>query len=170
MSKPHEVCRRLQEDRVYVFLDGLDDRLDKIKSDVLQIKLFPIVEQAYAYVQREDTRQDGESIESYYNTLQGLWRKIDFWCLNPMKCTEDIQIYNSNIQKDRVYIFLDGLDDRLDKIRSDVLQIKLFPIVEQAYAHVRREDTHQAVVLSNTESTSSPILLLKGFKIQQPNI
>ena len=58
-----------------------------------------------------------------------------------MKCVEDIQIYNSNIQEDRVYVFLDVLDDRLHKIRSDVLQIKSFSIVEQAYAHVRREDT-----------------------------
>ena len=58
-----------------------------------------------------------------------------------MKCAEDIQIYNSNIQEDQVYIFLDGLDDCLYKIRSDVLQVKPFPIIEQAYAHVRREDT-----------------------------
>ena len=64
-----------------------------------------------------------------------------------MKCAKDIQMYNSNIQEDRVYVFLDGLDDRLDKIRSDVLQIKPFSIVEQAYAHVRREDTRQAVML-----------------------
>ena len=76
------------------------------------------------------TRQNGGSIESYYNTLQRLWREIDFRRLNPMKCVEDIQIYNSNIQEDRVYVFLDGLDDRLNKIRSDVLQIKYFPSVE----------------------------------------
>ena len=87
-----------------------------------------------------------------------------------MKCAEDIQIYNSNIQEDRVYIFLDGLDDRLDKIRSDVLQIKPFPTVEQAYAHVQIENTRQAIMLSNTESTSSPVLLSKGFKIQLPSI
>ena len=62
------------------------------------------------------TRQDGGSIESYYNTLQKLWREIDFRRPNPMKCVEDIQLYNSNIQEDRVYVFLDGLDDRLDKI------------------------------------------------------
>ena len=82
-----------------------------------------------------------------------------------MKCAKDIQIYNSNIQEDRVYVFLDGLDDRLDKIRSDILQIKSFPTVEQAYVHVRRDDTQKAIMLSNTESTSSPVLLLKGFKI-----
>ena len=44
-----------------------------------------------------------------------------------MKCVEDIQLYNSNIQEDRVYVFLHELDDRLDKIRSDVLQMKPFP-------------------------------------------
>ena len=38
-----------------------------------------------------------------------------------MKCAEDIQTYNTSIQKDRVYTFLDGLDDRLDKVWSDVL-------------------------------------------------
>ena len=97
------------------------------------------------------TRQDGGSIKSYYNTLQGLCRKIDFRYPNPMKCAEDIQIYNSNIQDDRVYVFVDGMDDRFDKIISDVLQIKSFPTVEQAYAHVRRVDTRQAVMLSNTD-------------------
>ncbi|RVW79171.1 Retrovirus-related Pol polyprotein from transposon TNT 1-94 [Vitis vinifera] len=63
-------------------------------------------------------RKVGGSIEKYYNDLQGL-----------------------------VYIFLDGLGDRLDKIRSDVLQIRLFPTIEQAYAHVRREEIRQAVML-----------------------
>ena len=87
-----------------------------------------------------------------------------------MKCVEDIQLYNSNIQEDRVYVFLDRLDDRLDKIWSDVLQMKPFPSVEQAYAHVQREDTRQAVMLNNTEPTSSSVLLSKGIRIQQPNI
>ena len=47
-----------------------------------------------------------------------------------MKCADDIRMYNSNIQGDRVYTFLDGLDDHLDKIRGVVLQIQPFPTVE----------------------------------------
>ena len=42
--------------------------------------------------------------------------------------------------------------------------------MEQAYAHVRREDTRQAVMLNNTETTSSPVLFSKGIRIQQPSI
>ncbi|RVW39276.1 hypothetical protein CK203_085115 [Vitis vinifera] len=63
-------------------------------------------------------RQVGGSIEKYYNDLQGLWREIDFRHPNPMNCATDIQKYNTILQEDRVYIFLDGLDDWLDKIRS----------------------------------------------------
>ena len=56
-------------------------------------------------------QQGGESIEKYYNDLQGLWHKIDFRRPNPMECAADIQKYNSILQEERVYIFLDGLDD-----------------------------------------------------------
>ena len=58
-----------------------------------------------------------------------------------MKCAEDIQTYNTSIQEDPVYTFLDGLDDHLDKVRSDVLQIQPFPTVKQVYAQVHREET-----------------------------
>ena len=115
-------------------------------------------------------RQAGGSIEQYYNGLQGLWREIDFRRPNPMKCVNDIQRYNSILQEDRVYIFLDGLDDRLDKIRSDVLQLRPFPTVEQAYAHVRREDIRQAVMLTGTDPTTGVAMASKGIKTgnQQP--
>ena len=85
-----------------------------------------------------------------------------------MNCATDIQKYNTILQEDIVYIFLDGLDNRLDKIR-DVLQIRLFPIVEQAYAHVRREEIWQAVMLTSTDTTGT-VMASKGVKIgqQQP--
>ncbi|RDY03468.1 hypothetical protein CR513_12951, partial [Mucuna pruriens] len=50
-------------------------------------------------------------IETYYNNLQGLWGEIDFKQPNPMTCEIDIRKFNSIIQEDWVYIFLDGLDD-----------------------------------------------------------
>ena len=90
-------------------------------------------------------KQAGGTLEQYYNDLQGLWREIDFRRPNPMKCAVDSHKYNTIIQEDRVYVFLDGLDNRLDKIRGDVLQLHPFPTVEQAYAHIRREVSRQTV-------------------------
>jgi len=66
-------------------------------------------------------KQAGGSLEKYFTNLQGLWREIDFRRPNPMKCIADIQSYNDLIQEDWVYVFLDRLYDRLDKIRGDVL-------------------------------------------------
>jgi hypothetical protein len=66
-------------------------------------------------------RQSGSSLEKYYTDLQGLWREIDFRRPNPMECATDIHHYNALVQEYRVYLFLDGLDDRLDHIRGDVL-------------------------------------------------
>lgn len=66
-------------------------------------------------------RQADGPLEKYYYDSQGIWHEIDFHRPNPMKCSADIQQYNQLVQEDRVYAFLDGLDDRLDNIRSDVL-------------------------------------------------
>jgi hypothetical protein len=55
------------------------------------------------------------------------------------------------------------LDDQLDNIRSDILQLKLFPTIEWAYARVRREDTRQAVMTAGAETiTSGAVMVIKG--------
>jgi len=98
--------------------------------------------------------------------LQGLWREIDFRRPNPMECSVDIQHYNKITQEDQVYVFLDGLDDRLDKIHADVLQMKPFPSVEQAYAHVRREAIRQQVNTGhNTDGIPGAVLASKGLML-----
>jgi len=70
------------------------------------------------------------------------------------------------IQEERVYIFLDGLDDRLDNIRGDILHMNPFPTIEQAYAHVRREAVRQAVMISG-DSIENPgaVLASKSVKL-----
>jgi hypothetical protein len=110
-------------------------------------------------------KQTGGSLEKYFTDLQGLWREIDFRCPNPMECVGDIQRYNDMLQEDRVYSFLDGLDDKLDNIRNDILQMRPFPTIEQAYAHVRREAVRQTVMSNNGPSDNpGAILASKGFK------
>ncbi|CAJ2667601.1 unnamed protein product [Trifolium pratense] len=125
--------------------------------------------QVYALKRQVNNMKQAEgSIESYYNNLQGLWREIDFRRPNPMDCNADIQKYNTLLQEDRVYTFLDGLNDRLDKIRSDVLQMKPFPTVEQAYAHVRREEIRQMVMLAGADNNISAVMTTKGIRgVQQ---
>ncbi|GAV74051.1 hypothetical protein CFOL_v3_17533 [Cephalotus follicularis] len=81
-----------------------------------------------------------------------------------MVCATDIKKYNLTIQEDRVYLFLDGLDDLIDNVCADVLQMQPFPTIEQAYARVRREELRHAVMLSNPDSTHVAAMILKGVQ------
>ncbi|KAI5319218.1 hypothetical protein L3X38_038926 [Prunus dulcis] len=67
----------------------------------------------------------------------------------------DIKRYNDILQKDPVYIFLDGLDDLLDKARSDVLHMTSFLTVDQAYAYFCREDVQKVVMIGSFAPTGS---------------
>lgn len=53
-----------------------------------------------------------------------------------------------------------------------MLQIRPFPTVEQAYAHVRREDARQTVMLTGTKNTTRVVMASKGRKegFQQPTL
>lgn len=72
-------------------------------------------------------KQEEKIVEEFYDELQALWQEIDYRCPNPMDTPGDTDKFNLFIQKDRVYTFLDGLEDRFDTIRAQVLQIKPFP-------------------------------------------
>jgi len=75
-----------------------------------------------------------------------------------MEFPADIQRYNYLIYEDQVYIFLDGLDDKLDNIYSDMLQLHMLPITEKTYAHFRREAFWEMVMNS---SDHEPVTSLK---------
>ena len=59
----------LQEDHVYTFLDGFDDRLDNTRSDVLQMRPFSSIEQVYAHVRKEALRKAIMSTNDPDNTI-----------------------------------------------------------------------------------------------------
>ncbi|KAI5327718.1 hypothetical protein L3X38_027114 [Prunus dulcis] len=77
--------------------------------------------------------------------------------------TDTSQVYDLRRRVSRrVYIFLDGLDDHLDKARSDVLHMTSFPTVDQAYAYVRREDVRQAVMIGSSAPTGAGLAAKNG--------
>ncbi|XP_073266298.1 uncharacterized protein [Populus alba] len=88
---------------------------------------------------------------------------------NTSQCAIDIHKYNIIIQEDWVYVFLDGFDNQLDKIRGDVLQLRPFPTVEQAYAYVRREASRQTVMITNNENIPGVVLATKGLRLRPTN-
>ena len=65
---------------------------------------------------------------------------------NPMTCPQDITKFNKYIQRQRLYQFLTGINDNLDKERRDILNSEPLPMVETAYASIRREITRRNIM------------------------
>lgn len=81
-----------------------------------------------------------------------------------MEYVANISKYNSLIHEERAYIFLDRLYDQLVKIRSDVLQLKPFRTMEEAYIYVRREKSRQLVMLTRRDDKINSTMTSKRVK------
>ena len=114
-------------------------------------------------------KQMGGSIENYYTQLQGLWKELDIRRPNPMEHPGDIEKYQKLVQEDRVLIFLDGLDNRLDHVRARVLQVQPFPTVEETFALVRKEEMRQKVMLNQEEGNNSMVMLARELTMNKPS-
>ena len=69
-----------------------------------------------------------------------------------MMCTADLRTRQEEIQKDRIYDFLAGLDEVFDPVRSDLLRMKSVPGIEECFTIVRREAQRQ-VTMFGTKNT-----------------
>ena len=90
-------------------------------------------------VKANKIQQGGDPIEVYYSKLIGIWKEIDKRSPNLMNSPEDKTTYNRIIQQNRLYQFLAGVDETLDKDRRDILNREPLPTPEEAFAIIRRE-------------------------------
>ncbi|XP_070662298.1 uncharacterized protein [Malus domestica] len=64
-----------------------------------------------------------------------------------IECALDLKTLREEVQLDRVYAFLAGLDDVFDKVRSDILRTPPLPSLEEVFSVVRREAQHHATMM-----------------------
>lgn len=95
-------------------------------------------------------RQGKDTIEVYFSKINTLWKEIDRRMPNPMKCAEDITLFNSFIQRQRLYQFLAGVSDTLDKEKRDILYQDPLPTLDAAYASIRREIARRGIMASDS--------------------
>ncbi|CAO2827967.1 unnamed protein product [Amaranthus hypochondriacus] len=106
-------------------------------------------------------QQGTDPIEVYYSKLTMIWKEIDRRQPNPMLCPEDKTIYNRLNQQTRLYQFLAGLDESLEKDRRDLLNTDPSPTIEIAYAAIRRELSRRGIM--RLEKPSSDIIEPSGI-------
>ena len=111
-----------------------------------ELQIFDLSSKASAVKQNHDT------IEVYFGNLNNLWKEIDQRMPNPMKCADDITLFNGFIQKQRLYQFLAGINDTFDKEMRDLLNQDTLPTLDVAYAMIR-QDIARRGIMSHTSSS-----------------
>ena len=85
---------------------------------------------------------------------------------NPIKCSEDITQFNSFIQRQKLYQFLAGINENLDKESRDLLNQDPLPTIKMAYAMIRRELARRGIMGTTSSLGTSPSEIGKGLAIK----
>ncbi|XLR66651.1 hypothetical protein S83_017323, partial [Arachis hypogaea] len=82
------------------FYDGADE-----------LQVFTLNQRAFS------AKQDGRTLSIYYGELNEIFGKLDHHNKGSKECEKDVELYRKSIERQRVHIFLAGLDCEFDQIR-----------------------------------------------------
>ena len=85
---------------------------------------------------------------------------------DPMKHDDDITIFNSFIQRQRLYQFLVGINDNLDKERRDLLNQDPLSTLDKAYANIRRKTNWRGIMTNASSSKTNPLEIGSGLMVK----
>ena len=76
------------------------------------------------------TKQSGRSLSECYGEITEIFCELDHWDKVVMKDPEDIATYWKSIERQRVHIFLVGLDGGFEQVRWEILRKDPLPDLE----------------------------------------
>lgn len=98
------------------------------------------------------TKQGDRDVTTYYNELMTLWQELDLCYDDHWKCCEDSVLFLKRQENDRVFMFLVGLNKRLDEVRGRILGKIPLSSLREAFSEVRREEARQGVMMGKSPS------------------
>ena len=85
-------------------------------------------------------KQNDRPLSIYYGEITEIFSELDHRDKVVMVDKTDIASYQKLLQRQRVHIFLTGLEGDFEQVREEVLRKDFIPELEDCYALVRRED------------------------------
>ena len=125
-----------------------------------ELQIFDLSSQANSIKQNQDP------LEIFYGKLTTIWKEIDRRQPNPMVHAEDITIFNTYIQKQRLFQFLAGINETFDKEKRDLLNQEPLPTVETAYATIRREISRRGIMTHASSLGNNPSEIGSGLAVK----
>ncbi|CAL2237250.1 unnamed protein product [Prunus armeniaca] len=90
--------------------------------------------------------EHGDAAFDIWEAARRTYTEIDCLCPHAFSCADDGARLLKEIEVDRVYDFLGGLDPLYDGVHSHILAFSPVPPPLEAYAMAMEEDTHQSAM------------------------
>ncbi|GAV76148.1 hypothetical protein CFOL_v3_19623 [Cephalotus follicularis] len=102
--------------------------------------------------------QEGLSLAAYYSNLSHLWQKLDAYRNHRPSIPIELINFQKDIEKERVYDFLAGLNPDYDRVRVQVLGRDPFPILEEAYNLIQHEECRRTSIMPSVQPDRSALV------------
>lgn len=106
-------------------------------------------------------KQNDRSLSSYYGELIEFFCELDHRDKVIMENEKDVSSYRKSIQKQKVHIFLAGLDGEFEQIRGEILMKDHVSELEECYSMVCRENVGHAIVNGDLEKSEVAAMVSK---------
>ncbi|XP_049935633.1 uncharacterized protein LOC126410390 isoform X2 [Nymphaea colorata] len=90
-------------------------------------------------------RQGTSSVAEYYGALKAKWEELDYHSDIPWHCPHDQALYVAHEWENRVFLFLAGLNDEFEGVRSQILNSGEVSSIEDVYSCVEAEEQRRLV-------------------------
>ncbi|XP_061350484.1 uncharacterized protein LOC133295656 [Gastrolobium bilobum] len=98
-------------------------------------------------------KQDSSLVTAYYGTLKELRIELDQFQSLKMQCTADATTLAKEVENERIFDFLAGLNPEYDPIRVQILGKETFPSLSAVFNTVRGEESRRGVMMNSDKST-----------------
>ena len=107
------------------------------------------------------SKQSGRSLSEYYGELTEIFCELDHRDKVVMKDPDDIATYRKSIERQRVHIFLAGLDGDFEQVWGEILRKDPLPDLEECYALIRREVVRHASMKIESENPDTSLMVVQ---------
>ncbi|KAF3782838.1 hypothetical protein EJ110_NYTH22998 [Nymphaea thermarum] len=101
-------------------------------------------------------KQGELSVAAFYAALKTKWEELDYHVNDEWNCGSDHSLYWEKEWMDCTFLFLGGLRDEFESIRSQILNGDEIPRIEEVYARVESEEQRRQVMHLDTSHGNAP--------------
>ncbi|KAF3772767.1 hypothetical protein EJ110_NYTH56999 [Nymphaea thermarum] len=101
-------------------------------------------------------KQGDLSVAAFYAALKTKWEELDYHVSDEWNCGLDHSLHWEKEWMDHTFLFLGGLQDEFEPIRSQILNGDDIPGIEEVYARVESEEQRRLVMHPDASHGSAP--------------